>query len=220
MIYLKEMTSEARPKETNILSTENSRSVYYPEFFETDEADNLFELCKELDLEKNPPVVIFGKPGIMHRSIGFFSNESEGYKYTNQISKSKPLPKFLSKLLKRVNKHFNSDFNGILVNRYENGCDNIGPHSDDEKGLGTRAEGGSIVVGISLGAERIMRFRGKKTVLVPLLNDGKKYKDQILEHGSVFTMEGNFQKEFTHEIPVQKKVDGMRISLTFRKHVV
>ena len=33
-------------------------------------------------------------------------------------------------------------------------------------------------------------------------------------------MAGNFQKEFTHEIPIQKKVSDERISFTFRKHLV
>lgn len=37
--------------------------------------------------------------------------------------------------------------------------------------------------------------------------------------GCLFVMDGDFQKEFTHEIPAQKKVTEMRISLTFRKHI-
>ena len=31
-------------------------------------------------------------------------------------------------------------------------------------------------------------------------------------------MGGNFQKEFTHEIPKEKKKLGIRYSFTFRKH--
>ena len=31
-------------------------------------------------------------------------------------------------------------------------------------------------------------------------------------------MVGDFQKEFTHEIPVEKKVTMERYSFTFRKH--
>jgi len=31
-------------------------------------------------------------------------------------------------------------------------------------------------------------------------------------------MKGEFQKEFTYEIPVEKKVKTKRISFTFRKH--
>ena len=35
---------------------------------------------------------------------------------------------------------------------------------------------------------------------------------------SIIHMGGDFQKEFTHGIPVEKKVNGVRYSLTFRKH--
>lgn len=112
----------------------------------------------------------------------------------------------------RLNKKFETDFNGILVNRYENGSETIGAHSDNEKGLG---KGGSVI-GISLGATRIMRFRGKKSTLNI---DGKKYLDMEMPHGCLFIMDGDFQKEFTHEIPAQKKITDIRISLTFRKHI-
>jgi len=36
----------------------------------------------------------------------------------------------------------------------------------------------------------------------------------------IIQMSGWFQKEFTHEIPVEKKIKSARYSLTFRKHVV
>ena len=35
---------------------------------------------------------------------------------------------------------------------------------------------------------------------------------------SIIHMGGDFQKEFTHGIPVEKKVKEERYSLTFRKH--
>jgi hypothetical protein len=34
----------------------------------------------------------------------------------------------------------------------------------------------------------------------------------------IIHMAGNFQKEFIHEIPIEKKVKGGRYSFTFRKH--
>jgi alkylated DNA repair dioxygenase AlkB len=194
-----------------ILATENSSLKIMHDFLSDEKLETLFENCKTLELIKNPKIKVFGKEATMHRSVGFFSDESEGYKYSGQMAQSQPLPKFLKKLLKRVNEKFDTDFNGILVNRYEDGSDSIGAHSDDEKGLG---KGGSVV-GISLGAERVMRFRGKKT---PLIVDDKKFLDMSMPHGCLFIMDGDFQKEFTHEVPVKKSVTEMRISLTFRKH--
>ncbi len=43
--------------------------------------------------------------------------------------------------------------------------------------------------------------------------------DVPTEPTNIIQMAGNFQKEFTHEIPVEKKVKGVRYSLTFRRHL-
>uniref|UniRef100_A0A6C0JQE2 Alpha-ketoglutarate-dependent dioxygenase AlkB-like domain-containing protein n=1 Tax=viral metagenome TaxID=1070528 RepID=A0A6C0JQE2_9ZZZZ len=61
-----------------------------------------------------------------------------------------------------------------------------------------------------------MRFRGKKVILE---KDGKKFLDMSMPSGCLFIMDGDFQKEFTHEIPAQKAITDIRISLTFRKHI-
>ena len=81
------------------------------------------------------------------------------------------------------------------------GNDYIGAHSDDELGLDKVG-----VVSISYGAERIFRIRDKKT------------KQIICDESTTHCSGGDFQKHYTHEIPVQKKVKNSRISFTFRKH--
>jgi len=65
-------------------------------------------------------------------------------------------------------------------------------------------------VAISSGAARKFRIRCKQT--------GKIVKDIIMDHLSVIQMDGDFQKEFTHEVPVEKKVKEERVSFTFRYH--
>ena len=37
---------------------------------------------------------------------------------------------------------------------------------------------------------------------------------------TLLVMQGEFQREFTHEIPIQKRVKDERISITFRHHTV
>lgn len=197
---------------TTLLKTEKSSLKITQDFLSEKRRKKLFKRCSELELVKHPKIMLYGKEATMRRSVGFFSNESVGYKYSGQMAEAIPFPKFLAKLLKKVNEAFDTDFNGILINRYEDGTETIGAHSDNEKGLG---KGGSVI-GISLGAERIMRFRGKKE---PLVVGSKKYLDMEMQDGCLFIMDGDFQKEFTHEIPAQKKVSDVRISLTFRKHV-
>ena len=172
------------------------------------EYKELVEKCiKEIEdkLDIRPEIMVYGRKCNQNRDVGFFSNESIGYKYSNKIQKSKPLTYSLSILLNSVNERLNSDFNGILINKYSDGTQNIGTHSDDEENLGNIG-----VCAISYGSIRNFRIRNKFTKKIVENVDTK--DDEII------LMEGDFQKEFTHEIPVQKKVKGIRYSFTFRKH--
>ena len=174
-------------------------------------ADNeLLEKCisyVEPRLEERPEIIIYGKPCKQHRNVGFFSDESIGYKYSKKLMASKPLSTSLSELIVIINKMLGTQFNGILVNKYIDGSDYIGAHSDDETGLD-----GIGVVAISYGSERIFRIRNK--------NDKTIVCDEPTIHCGILHMGGNFQKLYTHEIPMQKKIKEPRISFTFRKHLI
>lgn len=188
---------------------------------------------KDLELAKNPPIMIHGKQAKQHRDIGFFSDVSKGYYYSGQLMPSQPLTAMLTELLTLVNQKFcpfetNRKYNGILINRYENGNNYIGAHSDNEKDLGANG-----VVAISLGATRKFRIRNVSPMQVTYehyKNGGSQMQilprkskeimfDLPLEDKTIVWMEGDFQKEFTHEIPVERKVKESRISLTFRCHL-
>jgi len=153
----------------------------------------------------NPVINIYGRVAIQHRSIGFFSNDSIGYHYSGQLAKSKPLTNSLKELLETINNKFGTQFNGILVNKYMNGLDYIGAHSDNESYLDS---GG--VISISVGAVRKFRIRNKITKKIIV--------DVPTVYGCILHMNGDFQKEFTHEIPKETKIKDARYSLTFRNH--
>ncbi len=172
----------------------------------------LIDRCVEEVRDKllvNPPIVIYGKPAKQRRSVGFFADAGiEGYKYSGQTALSQPLGDALRELLETVNDHFESTFNGILVNYYKDGSEYISKHSDDEKAL---ADIG--VLAISVGQERIFRIRNKK--------HGDIVKDIPMKNLDVILMSGTFQKDFTHEVPPQTKLVGpkaFRYSFTFRQH--
>jgi alkylated DNA repair dioxygenase AlkB len=156
-------------------------------------------------LIKNPTIQVYGRKAIQHRSIGFFSNDSIGYYYSGQLAKSQELTPNLLSLLNQINNFFCSDYNGILVNKYESGEDYISAHSDDEKNLSDAG-----VLSISYGGVRKFRIRDKKTKQILL--------DIPTEPFLIIQMGGHFQKEFLHEIPIQKNIKEERISFTFRKH--
>ena len=153
-----------------------------------------------------PEIVVFGKVAHQHRNIGFFSNTSVGYEYSNRMAPSQPLTVSLEKLLAVTNELYQASFNGILVNEYTDGTDYIGAHSDEEKNLDPVG-----VVSVSFGAIRTFRIRDKK--------ENKIVLDVPMEPGVYLHMGGSFQKEFKHEIPQQKKVQGVRYSFTFRRHL-
>jgi alkylated DNA repair dioxygenase AlkB len=189
-----------------IIKTEKSFLNVYKD--SSEEYNDLMELCIAEIMDKfleNPKINIYGKTAIQHRSIGFFSNDSIGYYYSGQLAKSQSLSDNLSILLEKINTKFGSKFNGILVNKYNDGNDYIGAHSDDETALDKCG-----VVCISYGA--IRKFRIKNKITKKTVVDIPTISNNILHMG------GDFQKEFTHEIPIEKKIKNVRYSFTFRKH--
>lgn len=175
------------------------------EYWPTDPYD---ELLQSLELEEEPKIVVHGKECRQRRNIGFFSDESQGYQYSGTIAKSKPLTPLLKEILDKVNKDLGTHYNGILANLYTDGTKYIGAHSDSEKHLDAKMG----VVSICFGhGERTFRIRDKGTKAI-LVNH--KHKSR-----SLLCMEGTtFQKIFTHEIPVEKRIKEPRLSLTFRYH--
>ena len=119
--------------EVTVLNENNSALTLYDL---SEEWQHIVATCaKEIDatLQYKPQIKLYGKICHQHRSIGFYSNDSIGYKYSGQIALSQPLTPLLQQLLDFVNTKFTAQFNGILVNKYEGGEDYISAHSDDEK---------------------------------------------------------------------------------------
>ncbi|WP_406832823.1 alpha-ketoglutarate-dependent dioxygenase AlkB [Pedococcus sp. KACC 23699] len=97
--------------------------------------------------------------------------------------------------------------NGLIANRYRDGQDSIGWHSDSEPALGHHP----VVVSVSLGESRVLLLRPR---------EGGPRRAFELAHGDLFVMGGATQKEFVHSISKVGRPVGERISLTFRKYLV
>lgn len=159
----------------------------------------------ELELDHQPQIKVMGRICHQRRDVGFFSDESKGYRYSSAMAKARPLTPWLRDVLKKVNTLCQDRFNALLVNYYADGTNYIGKHADDERNLGT-----SGVFAISAGAERTFRIRDKA--------DGEILFDIGLGNQVCCWMMGDFQKEFTHEIPQQKRIKEPRCSITCRYH--
>jgi len=191
-----------------LIETGNSKLLKFSQFLTNSELEELTEPCLNLPLIERPEIKIYGKICRQQRNVGFFAKPGvAGYKYSGQQTNVVNIDDFpfLRRLMDSVNTELNSNFNGILVNLYENGERYISPHSDDENGLAPVG-----VASIAFGAVRTFRIRYKHSKQI--------VKDVQHYPGDLLVMTGNFQKEFTHEIPVQKKVTLPRVSLTFRLH--
>lgn len=192
---------------TVVLQTKSSALILH------DIDAEIFELIKtcieavDSELDLNLEIIVFGNVCRQHRSVGFYSDTSKGYNYSSSKTPAKKMHPCLRELLIYINDKFDYNYNGILINKYDGGEDNIGKHSDDENGLDSRVG----VIAISYGAVRKFRIRNKMT--------GKIVIDVPTNPNKIIQMAGDFQKEFTHEIPVEKKVKGVRYSFTFRRHL-
>jgi len=205
-----------------LISTNHSYLDCISEFFSNTEANDWLQYVKTLPLINYPKGKIFGKEITFHRSIGFFSDTSNGYKFSGQTIKTGNFTPELKQLIETINKKFNTKYNGILINIYYKGEDYIGAHSDNEHEL----DSSNQVIAISLGQSRIFRIRPKKTLednIISKIECNKKMKTPVYDidtqHGQLIIMGGNFQKDFTHEIPIEKNKNNIRASLTFRHHV-
>lgn len=107
----------------------------------------------------------------------------------------------------KIAKRYNFNPNFVLINRYEDGDQYIGYHTDNEKDLVPF----SPIAGVSFGAEREMVFMNKS-------NSSNK-KKLLLKNGSSYCIHYPTNANYLHSIPKTKYVKSPRISFTFREMI-
>ena len=178
---------------------------YNPKFYNISNEDykELLESCPKFQHE----IIIYGKKIKIPR---FQQAYGKSYQYSGTTSEAIPMTRLIKDIRNKISKDLypNINFNNCLVNWYLDGDNYISFHSDDEKEIVKNTP----IVGITFceGVARKLRIKDKKSK--------KTIKDIITSNGSLYVMEGEFQNEFLHGIPKQKK-SGKRISLTFRSFI-
>jgi alkylated DNA repair dioxygenase AlkB len=147
-------------------------------------------------------IVLFGKRILQPRLVGWSGELA--YRYSGQTLEPRQFGPALAELRARVEARVGARFNHALVNRYRDGRDSMGWHSDDEPELGDAP----LVVSVSFGAARqfVLRHRRRR---------GRARSFQ-LGGGSLLVMGGTCQQEFRHALPKDPRVHGERINVTFR----
>lgn len=171
----------------------------------------------EGNLQRNPPILVFNKLCRQRRSVGFFADPAKtfGYFYSKSCALSQAPGPAVQALLEYVNEHLGATYNGVLINKYEDGMDYISDHSDAESGL-DKSAGVAI---ITHGGERTMNFKVRKDAPPNSQRFASGAFKHEMKHQSIMVMAGpGFQRTFTHGIAQQKDRNQPRTSFTFRVH--
>jgi alkylated DNA repair dioxygenase AlkB len=179
--------------------------TYYPGFFPAGIPDLYFRELRDGLQWQQVPIVLFGKRMLQPRLVAWYGDPGVTYRYSGASFKATgwldPLDAIRAALLRELGINFNS----VLCNRYRDGRDSMGWHSDDEPELGARPK----IASVSFGAERPFHLRAKDRQSTPVkLNLG---------HGSVLLMAGETQRNWQHSLPKLTRNCGERINLTFRQ---
>lgn len=126
------------------------------------------------------------------------------YRYSGALFEPEPWHPAIEALLPRLEAACGARFNSVLLNRYRDGGDSMGWHSDNEPELGTDP----VIASLSLGAERrfLLRIRAAPAVKT----------EWRLADGDLLVMRGDCQRAAQHALPKMARVKGERINLTFR----
>jgi alkylated DNA repair dioxygenase AlkB len=149
---------------------------------------------------------IFGREVDSPRLSRWIGDPGAVYTYSRTRFEPRPWPASLRAVRQRLREGLGMDFDSVLANRYRDGRDRMGWHSDDEPELGPRP----CIASLSLGATRRFAFK-------PRGEGGRLNLD--LPHGSLLVMAGETQTRYRHALPGTARPVGERINLTFRRVV-
>lgn len=162
------------------------------------------ELAAGIDWEVHR-IRLFGREHASPRQSCWIGDPTAVYVYSGTRFAPRPWPDVLLPLRERLSRELGIAFNSVLANRYRDGRDCMGWHSDDEPELGPAP----VIASLSLGATR--RFVLKHR------HDPEQKLAIELPHGSLLVMAGATQRNYRHALPRTAKVATERINLTFRR---
>ena len=186
------------------LPLEDADVALAPAWLEPAAADALLTaLMREVPWEVHR-IRLFGREHASPRLSCWIGDPEAVYRYSGTVFVPHPWPPSLRALRTRLQAELGAPFNSVLANRYRDGRDAMGWHSDDEPELGPAP----VIASLSLGATRrfVLRRRDEPS---------RKFALE-LAHGSLLVMRGATQRHWQHALPRTARPLGERINLTFR----
>ena len=179
---------------------------FVPDWLAIAEADALLVSLREEIRWETHRIRLFGREVDSPRLSCWIGDEDAAYTYSGTRFQPHPWPAALLHVRQRLTSELDGAFNSVLANRYREGRDCMGWHSDNEAALGPRP----VIASLSLGASRRFVLKHRQDA-----SHGKLGLD--LPHGSLLVMRGDTQSNYKHALPRTAKPVGERINLTFRR---
>ena len=176
---------------------------YHGKILAENEANDYLEKLLNSIEWRHDEAIMFGKKLITKRKVAWYGEKPFEYTYSKVTKLALPWTKELMELKEIAEFHSNETFNSCLLNLYHEGSEGMAWHSDGEKDL----KKNGAIASLSFGAERKFAFKHKES---------KERIDIWLEHGSLLMMKGTTQTHWLHRLPPTKKVNAVRVNLTFR----
>ncbi len=178
--------------------------ILYPNFINQKTSDIYFQQLISETPWRQDDIKVFGKTYAQPRLTALYADNDKPYSYSNLTMHPLKFTPTLKTIKESVEELAKTKFTTCLLNLYRDGNDSNGWHADDERELGKNP----IIASVSLGADRIFKFRKKK--------DKKETLKILLTNGSLLLMKDEAQHNWQHQLPKTKKLIGPRINLTFR----
>lgn len=178
---------------------------FAPDWLEVGQADALFAELRDAIEWETHRIRLFGREVDSPRLSSWIGDEDVAYTYSGTRFQPRPWPPALTGIRRRLQRELDCRFNSVLANRYRDGRDYMGWHSDNESSLGPRP----VIASLSLGATRrfVLKHRREASRILEL----------PLAHGSLLVMRGDTQANYRHSLPRTARPVGERINLTFRR---
>jgi DNA oxidative demethylase len=180
-----------------VIDEGDCKVIYMENFLTKEEETEIISQLKAIHFKKEI-IKMYGKTINAPREIFSFGDKGITYNYARKTETPTEWTDAMKNLRDKVfqkSKEFgdlvNEPFNFVLVNKYKDGNDYIGLHSDNEKDMISE----SSIASLSIGTTRVFNF----------FKIGTKEKISIpLKSGSLLLMLGKTQKIYKHELPKSK----------------
>lgn len=147
---------------------------------------------------------MFGRQVDSPRLSCWMGDPAARYRYSGTEFVPQPWHPALLPLRDQLSAFCGHAFNSVLLNRYRDGNDGMGWHSDNEPELGPAP----VIASVSLGAPRRFLLRRR--------DDHAKKAEVLLDHGDLLVMGGQTQRHYQHSLPKSARPLAERLNLTFR----